>query len=75
MTSVDFSVTDEQREACSVIAMRTMLTDYCDETGIPFHQVFFQFVNSRAYKMLFDFPTGLWMEGSDYLRSVWTEHE
>ena len=30
------AVTDEQREACAVVVMRTMLEDWCDDTGIPF---------------------------------------
>lgn len=30
------AVTDEQREACAVVVMRTMLEDWCDDTGAPF---------------------------------------
>ena len=30
------AVTDEQREACAVVVMRTMLEDWCDDTGVPF---------------------------------------
>ena len=29
------AVTDEQREACAVVVMRTMLEDWCDDTGVP----------------------------------------
>ena len=62
-------LTDEQRESCAVSVMRTMLTDYCDDKGIPFEQIFFEFSTSLAYKMLFDYSTGLWKEGPDYLRN------
>ena len=61
-------IDDSQREMCAVLVMRTMLTDYCDDTGVSFNDVFFRFVTSPAYKMLFDYSTGLWMEGPDYLR-------
>ena len=56
-------IDDSQREMCAVLVMRTMLTDYCDDTGVFFNDVFFRFVTSPAYKMLFDYSTGLWMEG------------
>ena len=63
-------IDDSQREMCAVLVMRTMLTDYCDDTGVSFNDVFFRFVTSPAYKMLFDYSTGLWMEGPDYLTSL-----
>ena len=62
-------IDDSQREMCAVLVMRTMLTDYCDDTSVSFNDVFFRFVTSPAYKMLFDYSTGLWMEGPDYLRN------
>ena len=66
-------IDDSQREMCAVLVMRTMLTDYCDDTGVSFNDVFFRFVTSPAYKMLFDYSTGLWMEGPDYLREVFED--
>ena len=66
-------IDDSQREICAVLVMRTMLTDYCDDTGVSFNDVFFRFVTSPAYKMLFDYSTGLWMEGPDYLRNIFED--
>ncbi len=66
-------IDDSQREMCAVLVMRTMLTDYCDDTGVSFNDVFFRFVTSPAYKMLFDYSTGLWMEGPDYLRNIFED--
>ena len=40
---------------------------------ISFNDVFFRFVTSPAYKMLFDYSTGLWMEGPDYLRNIFED--
>ena len=44
-------IDDSQREMCAVLVMRTMLTDYCNDTGVSFNDVFFRFVTSPAYKM------------------------
>jgi len=66
-------IDDSQREMCAVLVMRTMLTDYCDDIGVSFNDVFFRFVTSPAYKMLFDYSTGLWMEGPDYLRNTFED--
>ena len=67
------AIDDSQREMCAVLVMRTMLTDYCDDTSVSFNDVFFRFVTSPAYKMLSDYSTGLWMEGPDYLRNIFED--
>lgn len=53
------AIDDSQCEMCAVLVMRTMLTDYCDDTSVSFNDVFFRFVTSPAYKMLSDYSTGL----------------
>lgn len=63
----------EQLEACAVSVMRAMLEDYSVEKQVPFSQAFFDFSSSPAYKMLFDYSTGLWMEGPDYLRDTFED--
>lgn len=73
MTFKDDTLGDQQKEVCAVVVMRSMLEDYVSETGIPFDEAFFQFASSGAYKMLFDYSTGLWREGPDYLRGIFEE--
>ena len=73
MTSNTFELNNNQREACAVSVMRAMLEDYCVEKKIPFSQAFFEFSTSPAYKMLFDYSTGLRMEGPDYLRNIFED--
>lgn len=63
-------IDDQQKELCAVAVMRSMLEDYCVEKNISFEEAFLEFAASRAYFMLFDFSTGLWREGPDYLRSI-----
>lgn len=70
MISTTANLDHEQKELCAITVMRSMLEDYCIEQNISFDEAFFQFIPSRAYKMLFDFSTGLWMEGPDYLRDT-----
>ncbi len=64
-------INDEQKEACAVLLMRSMLTDYCTKNNIPFETAFFSLASSPAYKALFDYETGLWKEGPIYLREFW----
>ena len=66
-------IDDSQREMCAVSVMRAMLEDYCAESDIPFDQAFFEFSTSTAYKELFDYSTGLWLEGPDDLRNVFED--
>lgn len=73
MISTENKLDDQQKELCAVSVMRSMLEDYVVETGMAFNDAFFQFASSVAYTMLFDYSTGLWMEGPDYLRSIFEE--
>lgn len=73
MTSTENKLDNQQKELCAVIVMRSMLEDYVGETGISFDEGFFQFSSSIAYEMLFDYSTGLWMEGPDYLLGIFEE--
>ncbi len=70
MTSVTEVFDDQQKELCAIIVMRAMLEDYCAEKAVSFEEAFLEFAASKAYFMLFDFTTGLWREGPDYLRDT-----
>lgn len=70
MTSITNNLDSQQKELCAVAVMRSMLEDYSIEKGIAFEDAFFKFASSSAYQMLFDYSTGLWMEGPDYLRDI-----
>ena len=63
---------DEQREACAVVVMRTMLEDWCDDTGVPFDDALDAFASSRTYELL-NFSSRQWAEGPDNLRFVWEQ--
>lgn len=70
MSEINTEIDNQQKELCAIAAMRSMLEDYSAENGLAFDDAFFQFASSPAYKMLFDYSTGLWREGPDYLRDT-----
>ncbi len=70
MISTTANLDNEQKELCAIAVMRSMLEDYSIEQNISFDEAFFKFIPSRAYTMLFDYSTGLWREGPDYLRDT-----
>ncbi len=71
MTRASDSVTDTQREYTALTTMRLMLDDYAKNAGISFDEAMRRFTMSDAYVALFDYETGLWKEGPDYLYSFW----
>lgn len=71
MTQVSNSVTDSQREYTALTTMRVMLDDYAKSENITFDEAIRQFTTSIAYIALFDYETGLWKEGPDYLCNFW----
>lgn len=73
MTSTNSNLDLQQMELCAVSVMRTMLEDYSTENDISFEDAFLRFAVSPAYQMLFNYSTGLWREGPDYLREVFEE--
>lgn len=73
MSSEISELDDQQKELCAILVMRTMLEDYSKDTGISYEKAFYRFVKSPAYEDLFDYSTGLWREGPDYLRARFLE--
>ncbi len=66
-------VTERQMESCAISTMRRMIEKYSEKESIPFDKAFFQFTKSYIYDALFDFSTGIWMEGPDYLMALYEE--
>lgn len=69
-TFADTSVLDATKEACAIETMRYMLQNYSQDKGISFEDALLTFTTSSTYEVLFDFETGVWREGPDYLRSL-----
>lgn len=73
MTSQPEQLDDSQKELCAVLVMRMVLEDYCTLTGIPTEEAFYSFTRSGIYELLFDFSSGLWREGPNYVRELFEE--
>lgn len=75
MRKENHEVTTAQKEYCAVSTMRRMLEKYSQEKGISFKDALVEFAGSAVYDTLFDYETGLWMEGPDYLRDTWDKNK
>ncbi len=71
MTQPSNQVTDTLREHTALTVMRLMLNDYAQQSGVSFDEAMQAFTMSPAYEALFDYDTGLWKEGPDYLCQFW----
>lgn len=68
--SSNSEITTAIKEACAIETMRCMLQRYAQDKNISFENSLVAFSNSSTYQVLFDFETGVWREGPDYLRSL-----
>lgn len=69
--TANYKATDSQKECCAVIAMRKAVETLALREKISYEEALLRFTSSRVYKALFDFDTGIWKEGSDYLLSLY----
>ena len=65
---------DAKKEMCAVQIMRLMLEKHSEKHGIPFEEDLFSFSSSPIYETLFDYDTGVWREGPDYLENLYEDH-
>ena len=70
---METTVSEKQMESCAVSTMRRMIEKYAAKTGVSFDDAFFRFTKSCIYNALFDYETGIWMEGPDYLMGLYEE--
>lgn len=61
----------KQKEACAVITMRTMVEKLAQRDSLGYDEALFHFADSPIYNALFDFETSIWMEGPEYLLSLY----
>lgn len=66
-------INDEKKELCAVQLMRCMLEKHSEKAGVSFEEDFFRFSASPVYEALFDFDTGIWRDGPDYLASLYEQ--
>ena len=66
-----YNFNDSQKELCAVDMMREAVGTLSEREGISYEEALLRFTHSRVYDALFDFDTGIWREGSDYLLNLY----
>lgn len=69
------TISTKQKNKCAVSLMKRMLVKYAEHQNISFEEAMMMFTASSAYDILFDFETGIWKEGPDYLMQLFEESE
>lgn len=56
-----------------VTVMRRMIEKYAEKEHICFDDAMLLFTQSPVYEALFDYDTGIWKEGPDYLLGLFED--
>ena len=71
METSSYNFTDAQKEGCAVSLMRDAVGALSLRDGISYEDALLRFASSKVYEALFDYDTGIWREGTDYLLSLY----
>lgn len=71
METSNYNLTDAQKESCAVSTMRDVVGKLSLRDGIPYEEALLSFTSSRVYDALFDYGTGIWREGTDYILNLY----
>ncbi len=71
METSNYNLTDAQKESCAVNTMRDAVRKLSLRDGIPYEEALLRFTSSRVYDALFDYGTGIWREGTDYIVNLY----
>ena len=64
---MDNDISNKQKNAAAIMLMQRVLEIYSEKEAISLDEALMRFSNTPIYNALFDFETGLWMEGPDYI--------
>ena len=68
------NINNKTKEAIALASMQRMLEKYAAKHSVLFDEAMEKYASSESYSALFDYNTGLWREGPDYLLA-WFEQE
>ena len=71
METSSYNFTDAQKESYAVSLMRDAVEALSLRDGISYEDALLRFTSSKVYEALFDYDTGIWREGTDYLLSLY----
>lgn len=71
MATSNYNFTDSQKESCAVSLMRDTVEALASREGLSYEDALLRFTSSKIYGALFDYGTGIWREGPDYLLNLY----
>ena len=57
-------------KACADMTLATAIEDLAENDNISIEEARNRVIESKTYRCLYDFETGMWMEGADYFRDT-----
>jgi len=60
-------ISNKQKNAAAVMLMQRVLEIYSEKQSISIDDALIKFSSTPIYNALFDYETGLWKEGPDYI--------
>lgn len=60
----------EKMKLCADMTLANAIEDMAEEDGISLDEARSIILESKTYECLYDFDTGMWMEGPDYFRDT-----
>ena len=69
------SISFEKMNACADMILTDAIEDMADEDNISIEEARNKLLSSNAYKCLYNFDSGMWMEGSDYFLDYYRRFE
>ena len=63
-------MTYEKKKACADMTLANAIEDMSRYDKVPLAEARNIILESKAYDCLYNFETGMWMEGPDYLRDI-----
>ncbi len=64
---MDEKVSEKQKNAAAIMLMQCVLEIYSERHSVSIDEALTWFSSTPVYNALFDYETGLWKEGPDYI--------
>lgn len=67
---MDKEISEKQKNAEAIMLMQRVLEKYSEKNSISLDEALTWFSSTLVYDALFDYETGLWKEGPDYILDI-----
>ncbi len=64
---MDREISEKQKNAAAIMLMQRVLEIYSERHSVSINEALTRFSSTPVYNALFDYETGLWKEGPDYI--------